>query len=78
MELRTKLSQTSSDVVVPTDKTNGHRSVNLNNYISWVQQHMREAAPPHQMPIHCDTPPLGNQLCQAIGGHPQQQQASLP
>eukprot|EP00957_Ditylum_brightwellii_P033218 2516839-Ditylum_brightwellii.AAC.1 len=41
-----KLAQASTDVVVPTDKTNGHCSVDLNNYISWVKQHMREAATP--------------------------------
>eukprot|EP00957_Ditylum_brightwellii_P118029 9001772-Ditylum_brightwellii.AAC.1 len=39
-----ELTQASSYVVVPTDKTNGHHLVDLNNYISWVKQHMREAA----------------------------------
>eukprot|EP00957_Ditylum_brightwellii_P175074 13330076-Ditylum_brightwellii.AAC.1 len=41
-----KLSQALSDAVVPMDKINGHRLVNLNDYISWVKQHMHEAATP--------------------------------
>eukprot|EP00957_Ditylum_brightwellii_P159522 12142954-Ditylum_brightwellii.AAC.1 len=35
-----------SDIVVPTDKTNGHCLVDLNIYISWAKQRMREAATP--------------------------------
>eukprot|EP00957_Ditylum_brightwellii_P211192 15365871-Ditylum_brightwellii.AAC.2 len=33
-------------MVVPTDKINGHCLVDLNDYISWVKQHMCEAATP--------------------------------
>eukprot|EP00957_Ditylum_brightwellii_P160385 12209726-Ditylum_brightwellii.AAC.1 len=41
-----KSKQASLDIAVPIDKTNCHCLVDLTNYISWVKQHMREAATP--------------------------------
>eukprot|EP00957_Ditylum_brightwellii_P076572 5819599-Ditylum_brightwellii.AAC.1 len=40
------LKKNESKIVVPTDKTNGHRLVAIEHYIKWANGHMQEAAIP--------------------------------
>eukprot|EP00957_Ditylum_brightwellii_P139411 10624570-Ditylum_brightwellii.AAC.1 len=48
------------------DKTNGHCLIDLNNYISWVKQHIREAATPIKcqevVKLHCSAINFTKQL----------------
>eukprot|EP00957_Ditylum_brightwellii_P081529 6202390-Ditylum_brightwellii.AAC.1 len=42
----TNLKKHENEIVVPTDKTNGHRLIAMEDYIQWVNGHMKEAAIP--------------------------------
>eukprot|EP00957_Ditylum_brightwellii_P133567 10183740-Ditylum_brightwellii.AAC.1 len=42
----TNLKKNEDEIVVPTDKTNGHCLIAIENYIKWVNGHMKEAAIP--------------------------------
>eukprot|EP00957_Ditylum_brightwellii_P162648 12385348-Ditylum_brightwellii.AAC.1 len=39
-----ELKKREQEIVVPTDKTNGHKLVARTDYINWVKKHMRDAA----------------------------------
>eukprot|EP00957_Ditylum_brightwellii_P131191 10006218-Ditylum_brightwellii.AAC.1 len=40
------LKKNENKIVVPTDKTNGYQLVAIEDYIKWVNSHMKEAAIP--------------------------------
>eukprot|EP00957_Ditylum_brightwellii_P018648 1400907-Ditylum_brightwellii.AAC.1 len=42
----TNLKKNEAGIVVPTDKTNGHHLIAIEDYIKWVNGHMQEAAIP--------------------------------
>eukprot|EP00957_Ditylum_brightwellii_P073466 5582770-Ditylum_brightwellii.AAC.1 len=39
-----KLKKDSDAIIVPTDKTNAHLMVNIDDYNRWVDNHLKEAA----------------------------------
>eukprot|EP00957_Ditylum_brightwellii_P095120 7244579-Ditylum_brightwellii.AAC.1 len=40
------LKEHENEIVVPTDKTNGHCLIAIDDYIQWVTGHMKDAAIP--------------------------------
>eukprot|EP00957_Ditylum_brightwellii_P106594 8132078-Ditylum_brightwellii.AAC.1 len=42
----TELQKREQEIVVPINKTNGHKLVTTIDYINWVKKHMRDAAIP--------------------------------
>eukprot|EP00957_Ditylum_brightwellii_P096454 7346254-Ditylum_brightwellii.AAC.1 len=42
----TDLQKNEQEIVVPTNRTNGHKLVATTDYINWVKKHMRDAAIP--------------------------------
>eukprot|EP00957_Ditylum_brightwellii_P032345 2450336-Ditylum_brightwellii.AAC.1 len=45
-DFSTDLQKNEEEIVIPTDKTNGHKLVATTDYINWVKKHMQDAAIP--------------------------------
>eukprot|EP00957_Ditylum_brightwellii_P046460 3526279-Ditylum_brightwellii.AAC.2 len=45
-DLFTDLQKREQEIVVPSNKANGHKLVATTDYINWVKKHMRDAAIP--------------------------------